>query len=275
MNHLRPHRSAVHLLLLAACVFWAGCKGSDVAQNFTAEERFNLGKQKFDEGDYLEAISHFEIVKLQYPGSAQADDAQYYLGECQFQQESYLVSIEEYRALKRNYPTSPFVPAAQYKIGLCYFNLTPRFQLDQSYADKAIDEFQSFLEYYPTHELVPDAEARIQELNTRLARKLFDTAELYMKMDYYKPATIYYASVIEKYHDTPFAEPALLGKVKSLIARKKYDDAKIDIERFLQKYPTSGAHDEALSLQRLINEHLQDRSAALRPSQEQRPSSPR
>ena len=262
------YRKAISLLVLlltAAALF--GCGGSNVVQNLSAEDRFALGKKKFDDEDYLEAITELEIVKLQFPGSAVADDAQFYLAECHFKLEEYLVAAEDYRALKRNMPASSFVPEAQYKVALCYYNLAPKSALDQSYAAQAIDEFQSFIEYNPTHELVHDAEAKIQELNTRLSRKLYETAALYMKMEYYKSATIYFDSVIEKFHDTEYAEPALFGKAQALFARKRYDEANAEIEKFLQKYPNSPLKGEVMSLQQDIAAHLKSQSAATSPSQ--------
>jgi TolA-binding protein len=45
--------------------------------------------------------------------------------------------------------------------------------------------------------------------------------------------------VLEKYHDTKYAEPALLKKAESLSYRKKYKDAKEALEKFLLKYPSS------------------------------------
>ena len=249
-----------------AVLHWA-CSSSSVQQNLTAEQRLEVGKKKFDDGDYTEAIAEFETIRLQFPGSGVADKAQYSLGECRFKQEEYLLAAEEYQALKRNMPASPLVPDAQYKIALCYYDMAPKSPLDQSYALRAIDEFQTFVEYYPKHELVPDAEAKITELNTRLAKKLYDSAQLYMKMEYYKAAGIYYNSVFEKYHDTPFAEPALLGKVRALVARKKYDDARSEIERFLARYPNSAQRPEAESLQRDILDHVKSRSAAIIPGE--------
>ena len=258
----------IHYFLIILCgSVVSSCGSSDVQQNLSAEERFEHGKKKFLSEDYLEAISEFEIVKLQFPGSSVADDAQYYLGECHYQQEEYLIAAEEYLALKRNMQASELVPVAQYKIAMCYYNLSPESRLDQAYAKRAIDEFQSFIEYYPTHEFVHDAEENIQELNNRLAKKLYDTAELYLKMEYYKSATIYFNAVIEKYHDTPFAEPALFGKVKSLIPRKKYDEAKQEIDKFLLKYPDSSLKNDAQSLSRDIEEYLKSKSSSLGSSQ--------
>ena len=83
-----------------------------------------------------------------------------------------------------------------------------------------------------------------------------------MKLEYYKSATLYFNSLVEKYHDTEFAEPALLGKVKTLVIRRKYLEAKPEIEKFIQKYPQSTSLQEAQNLQQEINNHINENSAA-------------
>ncbi len=241
-------------LCLAALL--SSCGSSGVTQSLSAEQRCALGMEKFNDGDYVEAINEFQIVKLQFPGSRVADTAQYYLGECHFKREEFLLAAEEYQTLKRNFPASKLVPIAQYKVGLCYYHLSPRSPLDQKYTARAIDELQTYIEYYPKDDEVKDAETKIQELNTRLAKKLYDIADLYMKMEYYKSAMIYYNAVIEKYHDTPYAEPSLLGEAQALVARKHWDEARQEIVKFLEKYPNSGRRAEAESLRDDIEQHL-------------------
>ncbi|MBI4546514.1 MAG: outer membrane protein assembly factor BamD [Ignavibacteriae bacterium] len=254
-------RLVVLLVIVCMALVFTSCGSSDATGNLSAEDRFELGKKKFEEEDYLEAISDFEIIKLQYPGSAVADDAQFYLAECRFNMEEYLFAAEEYLSLRRSMPASSFVPLAQYKVGLCYYRLSPKSSLDQKYTYRAIDEFQAFLEYYPQHEMASEAEAKIKELTAKLAKKLYDSAELYMKLGRYKAATDYFNSVLERYHDTPYADLAFIGKVKSLIVRKKYDEAKRDVDLFLEKYPNSHVKNEVEALKREIEEHLKTKSA--------------
>ena len=254
----------VAVFVLYGMLLSLSCSGStQITPNYSAEDRFRQGKQKFNDGDYLEAISDFDIIKLQYPGSGVADSAQFYLGECRFQRGEYLLAAEEYQTLRRSMPASSLVPLAQYKIALCFYNLSPKLPLDQKYINRAIDEFQTFVEYYPKHEQVPDAEAKIKELNTRIAKRLYETACLYMTMEYYKSAVVYYTSVVEKYYDTEYAEPSLLGKVKALLFRKRYDDAKKDIDKFLEKYPNSSLKQEAETLRNDIGNHMKGKSAAM------------
>ena len=252
----------IHVISLALLVvLLSSCGSSDVTQSLSAEDRFVLGKKKFDEGDCLEAINDLEIVKLQFPGSGVADDAQFLIAECRYKLGEYLLAAQEYQGLKRNFPASPLVPMTQYQTAMCYYLLSPKSSLDQTNTTRAIDEFQTFIDFNPTHELAPGAAEKIKELNTRLAKKLYDTATLYMTLEYYRAATIYFGTVVEKYHDTKYAEPAYLGKVKALIARGKYEEAKEGIDKYFEKYPNGELKGQAEPLRREIDDHLKIKSA--------------
>jgi outer membrane protein assembly factor BamD len=244
------------VLLGASLVTLAGCGSTEKATNLPVDERFKHAKALFDDENYLEAINEFTAITLQFPGSGYADGAQFYLGECRFMRHEFLLATFEYSLVKKNFPASPYVPKAQYKLALSYYYLSPRSNLDQEYTKKAIDEFQSFVEYYPADEHAVDAEEKIKELTTRLAKKQYDTARLYQTMEYYKAAIIYFDDVIEKYHDTEYAPPAYLGKVEVLITRRKFDDANTELNKFFQHYPNSVLRSQAERLKETIDQEL-------------------
>jgi outer membrane protein assembly factor BamD len=227
------------LTLAAFGLFLAGCASGSVSTMATPEERFSRAKALFDNGNYLEAINEFTVLTLQYQGSSVAGDAQFYIGECRFNRGEFLIAAYEYSVTKRNYPASARVPEAQYKLAMSYYRLSPKSPLDQQYSKKAIDELQTFVEYYPAHPLATDADARIKELNGRLAKKQYETAILYAKMEYYKAAMLSYDVVIEKYHDTEYAPMAYFGKTEVLMGRGRYQDAATEIQKFLDRYPNS------------------------------------
>ena len=238
-----PMTRSLLLLCVGACVVGAtfvGCGGSnDVVKAPSSEERFDHAKKLFASRDYLEAINEFTVITLQDQGSTYAADAQYYLAECRFKREEYLLAAFEYQVLKRNYPASTRGAEGQYKIGLCYFSLSPRASLDQQYTRKAIDELQAFIEYYPTDSLVGSAEAKIGEMTNRLAKKQYETAQLYGVMEYYRASLLTYDEVIEKYHDTEYAPLAYVGKVELLMSHNHYREATDEVDRFQRKYPNS------------------------------------
>jgi outer membrane protein assembly factor BamD len=161
------------------------------------------------------------------------------MAECRHLREEYILAAFEYDVLIRTMTSSPFIARARYNRATCFYDLSPKSNLDQNYSRKAIDEYQAFLEYHPTDTLASVAEQRITELNTKLAKKDYENGVIYMYMEYYKAATYYFDLVLEKYHDTPYAEPALLKKAEALTNRKKYADAKAAVEKFTAKYSAS------------------------------------
>lgn len=252
---------AAGIAVLAVVVLFAGGCSSGAAEGQPgAEEMFRMAKQMFDEEDYLEAYDQFRVLTLQYQGSAFADDAQFYMGECQFQRGDYILAAFEYETLIRTMPTSEFISNAQYQMAMCYYNRSPDYYHDQGYTVKAIDAFQAFLEYYPTDGRVPEAEARIAELNAKLARKEYESGIIYMKMEYYRASTVSFDFVLEKYHDSPYAEPALLKKAESLYARRRFREARDIAARFLEKYPSSPLRSDAESLLSDANGALEQES---------------
>jgi len=252
------------MLLLLVCVavlLGPGCGSSNTTETSSAEARFNQAKQLFDEHEYLEAINDFTVVTLQYSGSAFASDAQFYLGECRFNRGEFLLAAFEYNQMKRNYPASPRVAEAQYKLALSYYNLSPRSTLDQQYTRKAIDEFQSFVEYYPGNERAADADAKIHELTTKLAKKAMETARLYATMTYYKAAQFYYDDVIERYHDTEYGPLAYIEKTELLISRRKYEEADVTLSRFISLQPNNVLRARADELKAEVAKALQEKKA--------------
>jgi outer membrane protein assembly factor BamD len=167
------------------------------------------------------------------------------MAECRFLREEYILAAFEYDVLIRTMPSSNLVSRARFREATCYYELSPNPILDQNYSRKAIDEYQAFLEYHPTDTLVSSAEQRINELNTKLAQKDFENGMTYMHMEYYKAAAYYFDVVLDKYHDTKYAEPALFKKAEALCNRKKYSEAKETLEKFKEKYPMSELKSDA------------------------------
>jgi len=244
------------MLLIGVVAVLIGCGSSEETAVVTPEQRFEQAKALFDDEDYQEAISEFTVITLQYQGSAVAADAQFYLAESRFQREEYLLAAFEFGVLRRNYPASPRASEAQYKIGFCYYNLSPRSSLDQKYTRRAIDEFQSFVEYNPNSEFALDAEAKINELTSRLAKKQYDVARLYETMGYSRSALLSYDVVIEKFHDTEYAPLAYLDKADLLISREQWEEARVTIQAFLSKYPQSEYRDAGLRLLEEVEREL-------------------
>ena len=226
--------------------------GSDIKTD-NPDEAFKIAKAKYDDKDYLDAIDDFSFIKIKFPGTSVSDKTQYYLGASYYHRNEYILAAYEFESFLKNYPLSSLIPDTRYMLGLCYYSLSPKFALDQEYTRYAIEELQLFVELYPNDKNAPDAESKLKELKDKLAYKLFRTGQLYMKMDDYKAAALYFKNVYETYVDSDWADDAMLGQVDALINAKKTDEAKQVLERFYKLFPKSNLKSKADNLKRNLS----------------------
>jgi outer membrane protein assembly factor BamD len=238
-NHMEVRLLLNRLILCSLALIAFACGGNKARPNMPTEERFAYAMKLFNGKDYFEARTQFRIVILNAPGSTIVDQAQFYLAECHFEMDEFILAASEYERLIKLYPRSAFLDDAQYKLALCYDRLSPKSDLDQKYTIKAIEELQRFLEDYPTSEFVEDVEKKLFTARAKLAKKEFDTGNLYRKMTLYESALYSFDDVLNHFYDSKFAEPALFYKGECLFKLERWDEAKTALETFLEKFPKS------------------------------------
>ncbi|MCF8261625.1 MAG: outer membrane protein assembly factor BamD [Melioribacteraceae bacterium] len=224
-------------LLLIVLVTLAACSGAKDTTVMTPKEHFDYALEIYTDEDYQQALTEFQTILLQYPGSSVNDDAQYYLGMTYFNRDQFLLAAYEYSKLITNIPASPFVPMAQFQLAESYYQLSPPAPLEQSYSIKAIEEFQAFIDFFPMNPKVEESEKKIAELNEKLAEKQYNNAVIYGKMEYTKAAIQYYTDVVNNYHDTKYAPLALQNKIELLVQREQSREALESIAIFYNRYP--------------------------------------
>lgn len=243
----------ISIIILVSIIFWS-CGSSVDTSTLTAEEHLQYAKQLMTDEDYEDAIREYQSVLLQYAGSSVNDDAQYFLAFTYYKREQYLLAAYEFSKLIRDIPTSEFVQDAQFMLADSYYQLSPVYQLEQSYTKKAIDEFQAFIEFFPLHPKVEEAEKKIDELYSKFAEKEYNSAVIYEKMEYFTAAIDYYTLVKDTYHDSKYAPLAHYNLIKLLVQKEMNDEALRNIADFLRKYPKDSHVEELQDL----NQELQN-----------------
>lgn len=232
----------VGLVITLLTILLGSCGKKVQKENLSAEAYFEYAKSLFDRKKYVDAITEFTVITLKFSGNPVVDDAQFYLAESHFQNDEFLIAGAEYQKVVNDYPESAFVEEAFYKMGLSYYNLSQRSELDQEYTLKALRQFQNFIEAYPESPLREQGEQRLYELRTKLSRKQLMGGDVYRKMGIYDSAIIYYNILLDKYYDTPQAEPALYWKAECLYRIKEYQEALTNFTALVEKYPKSRYH---------------------------------
>jgi outer membrane protein assembly factor BamD len=243
-------RSLFVLMLLAAPVVLAACSGSGRVRYDTPREAYERGLASYEDGKHVRAIEFFQGVFNYGRTHEWADDAQLYLARAYAASGQHILAASEYQRFAQIYRTDPRVPDAEYERALSFYELSPRYQLDQTDTRAAIEEFQRFISKYPGDERAQDATERITELRNKLARKKVEAAETYERREIFSAAAVTYASAFDTYPDTEWADNALLGAIRSYVAYaeqsieskqpERYEQAVAYYNRLVQLFPESG-----------------------------------
>lgn len=253
MRDLKPASSL--LLTLTLAVLLSACAGSGRLRYDTPQEAFNKGLAEYEDGDYDTATEYLQGV-FDFGRTHQwAADAQLLLARAYRENEEYLLAANEFTRFTQIYRSDPRVPDAEYELAMTYYDRSPNYRLDQTDTERAIVQFQLFIERYRSNPLVADAQARITELRGKLARKQIHTAQLYERREYFNAAAVSYEAAFDRFYDTEYADDALLGAmsayyeyaVLSIRARQqeRLEKAEENYDRLIQIFPDSPLIKEA------------------------------
>lgn len=237
-------------LLMVLAVSCASTESQD--RRRTVEEIFAEAMEAYNDGDWIDALAKFDIIKLQYPTSQFAADAQYYVAEVNYRRGEFILAAFNYSVVRRSFPTSPRAKESAFKIGTCYEELALPADRDQDYTQKAIAAYTEFQSIYPRDSLALVSLARIRSLRDRLAERYMVIAEHYQKTESRKSALIYYNLVLAEYPDSHYYEEAIVRKIRVLYDFARYDEARSAIALYRTTVPDPTMAAEVDELERSL-----------------------
>ncbi len=239
-------KALFYIIILAA--FSAACSSkTTIRPGDSLEVAFEKSMMVFEQGNYTQAARNFELVLSIGRGTDIARQAQFLLAESYFNSRQFVLSAAEYRRYYTNFPRSDRRMDAEFREALSYYRLSPRFKLDQQDTYRAIERFQLFIQRYPDTELASEAREYIAEMREKLAQKEFHAAELYLRLNRYRAAALYYDIVIDRFPETSWAEKALMRQILAytLFAensveerqQERFEKAVASYQKYLQLFP--------------------------------------
>lgn len=203
------------LLTLLFSVVFVGCADTEtVRKRRTVDDIWLEAKEAYEDDDWTDASAKFDLIKLQYPTSQWADDAQYLLAEISFRRGEFILAAFNYNVVRRSFPTSEWAKVSTFNVAICYEELALPSDRDQEYTKKAIESYTDFQSIYPTDSLAMESVEKIRELRGRLAERYIIIAEHYRDNSSRKSALIYFELVISDYPDSEYYEDALVEKIR-------------------------------------------------------------
>src|SRR5690625_522765 len=235
-------------LLLLFVVILASCRSQQLIRpGDTLQVAYAKAYSLYDEEKWDDAISAVETVISIGRGTDIGRDSQYYLAESYYNNRQYLIAASEYERYATSFPNDPRLEEVNYKTALSYYQLSPRYNVDQTHTNRALERFRLFMARHPNSDLVEDAGNKVEELQEKLARKHYESAEFYMRTNRYRAAATYFDIVIDRFPGTTWAEQALVDQIDAYIQyadnsvqarqEERYLLALESYEKYVQLFP--------------------------------------
>ena len=226
----------------------AGCGKKDVHLEEDLSPRFEKAMGYFDKGKYSRAKDEFDYIIMADPGSKIANESQYYMAESMFQIEEYDEASIAFDHYVRFSPDYSKIEKARYRICECAINFSNSYQREQSQTHRALEQLQMFIEDFPASGLINDAEDAMLALRLKLAQKDYEVGRMYLKLEEYDSALIYFRSVLNHYYDTSFSDDARVGIIFTHILNDNHEGAKSYFKSQKERFLSENKYKEAETL---------------------------
>ncbi|MGY0407986.1 MAG: outer membrane protein assembly factor BamD [Polaribacter sp.] len=186
----------------------------------TAEEQYKMAVKMYETKKYSKALRLFEKITPTYRGKPQMERIQYMVAQSNFNEKNYPLAGYYFDRFTKNYPKSSKKEEAAFSSALSYKLASPRFSLDPTDTNKALESFQSFINTYPNSDKIEEANKYYKEIRHKLEKKYFEIAKTYYKTaDYdlrnYKAAIQAFDNLLNDFLGTQFKEEALYYRLKA------------------------------------------------------------
>ncbi len=198
------------MLLFSAC---SGYQKLVKSSDNTA--KFDAAVDYYHKGDYDKALQLFDQIIPFYRGTDKAEMIQYYTARSYFEQNDFILSSYYFKSFAKNFPNSSLAEECMYLNAYSKFLDSPKYSLDQTSTQEALQEFQLFINMFPNSERIAKCNDLMDELRMKLERKDYENAKLFYKMEDYQAAITSFKNVYKDFPDTRFKEEVLYLSLKS------------------------------------------------------------
>jgi len=178
---------------LAAALAAAACKtGPDLSTDYgqTARENYELAIGEFADRDWDEAVAYADFVRIRFPFSRYAVEAELLVARAEFAQGNYLTAQDGFKQFYKLHPTHKHVLngwCAYMAAVSAYMNapegfalLPPHYQRDQAQLQEALVELAYFFDHYSGSPLEGNALKLRDEIKRRLLEHELYVARFYL-----------------------------------------------------------------------------------------------
>lgn len=173
----------------------------------------------YEDGKYKKALKLMEQIVPAYRGKPQAEALMFKYANTFYNLEDYYLAGYQFERFETSYPKSDSVEVAAYKSAKSYYELSPRFSLDQTDTQKALEKLQGYINKYPNSDKRIEANALVKELREKLEKKDFEVARQYLdtaeSLGTFVPAIEAFDNFIADHPGSKYRKDAFFGRMQA------------------------------------------------------------
>ena len=201
------------LFLLNAC---SSDKNIVINKQLSSDvEIYNSGLELLKRKKFGEAVERFTELEIQYPYSDWSARGQMLIGFSHYSNREYdeaILSLSKFTELN---PDHPLVPYAIFLKGYSYYERIPNIELDQEYAERALQEFLELTNRYPNSKYKKKSFEIIKILRNHLSSKELLIGKFYQSKGNYLAAIKRYKQILKKYKRSVHTPESLFRLIES------------------------------------------------------------
>ncbi len=244
---------------LAAVAFLAFMSSCDTPEKVLKSSNLEYKKAKatswYYKKEYLKCIPVLEELMGLLKGRESIEEFYYMYSMANYKQGDYMLAAYHFKNFYDQYTNSPRAEECLFMHAKSYQQISPKYELDQTYTYKALEAYSLFLSMYPDNKFLQETNEAYSKLRKKLEKKALSNAELYYRTSNFKAAATTFGNLLRDYPDIEENERIGFMIVKSnykfaenSIPEKKMERFKKVIESyadFSYNFPGSKYLDEA------------------------------
>lgn len=204
-----------------------------IGKQIDCPARLEKALHRYDHKRYSEAATYLDEIRYQCAGHSIIDSVLYFLGMSYLQGKKPIEAQTEFERLIQNYPNSVFYQEAHFRLADCVFRQSKDYSRDQTETHDAIVRFREFVDLYPDNPHVDSARVLIAACYDKLARKEFENARFYDRIDEPEAAVVYYRSLLSAFPESDYVSDALLNLAEALLKTSRITEASTVVNEIL------------------------------------------
>ena len=209
----------IGIFVIAALVGGSSCKSNfeRVRTSGDVSLIYKTAFEYYDKGKYQDAQTLFEGIISNYRGKAESEKLYFSYAYTHYHLEQFVLASYYFKTFSNTFTNSTQREEAAYMAAYSNYLMSPTYRLDQNYTEKAIEEFQNFVNTYPNSDRVSNCNKQMDLLRKKLEQKAYNEGQLYFDLKDYQAAIRSFENMLKDYPETDNAE-----KIRYMIIRSEY-----------------------------------------------------